>query len=34
MVSARQVKNVTNFVINVNILEFSYYIWNPYDNCI
>ena len=23
-----------NFVKNVNILEFDYYIWNPYEKCI
>ena len=23
-----------NFVKNVNILEFGYYIWNPYEKCI
>ena len=32
--SRRQYQNVTNFVKNVNILEFGYYIWNPYDKCI
>ena len=32
--SRRQYKNVTNFVKNVNILEFDYYIWNPYEKCI
>ena len=32
--SRRQDKNVTNFVKNVNILEFGYYIWNPYEKCI
>ena len=32
--SRRQDKNVTNFVNNVNILEFGYYIWNPYEKCI
>ena len=30
--SRRQDKNVTNLVKNVNILEFGYYIWNPYEN--
>ena len=30
----RQDINVTNFVKNVNILEFGYYIWNPYEKCI
>ena len=24
-------QNVTNLVKNVNILEFGYYIWNPYE---
>ena len=33
-VNRRQDQNVTNFVKNVNILEFDYYIWNPYDKCI
>ena len=33
-VSRRQDQNVTNFVTNVNILEFCYYIWNPYEKCI
>ena len=33
-VSRRQVQNVTNFVKNVNILEFGYYIWNHYEKCI
>ena len=32
--SRRQDKNVTNFVKNVNILEFGYYIWNPYEKYI
>ena len=32
--SRRQDKNVTNFVKNVNIQEFGYYIWNPYEKCI
>ena len=32
--SRRQDKNVTHFVKNVNILEFGYYIWNPYEKCI
>ena len=27
-------QNVTNFVKNVNILEFGYYILNPYEKCI
>ena len=31
--SRRQDQNVTNFVKNVNILEFGYYIWNPYEKC-
>ena len=30
----RQVKNVTNLVKNVNILEFGYNIWNPYEKYI
>ena len=30
--SRRQDKNVTNFVKNVNILEFGY--MNPYEKCI
>ena len=30
----RQDKNVTNLVKYVNILEFGYYIWNPYEKCI
>ena len=30
----RQDQNVTNVVKNVNILEFGYYIWNPYEKCI
>ena len=33
-VSRRQDQNVTNFVKNVTILEFGYYIWNPYKKCI
>ena len=33
-VSRRQDQNVTNFVKNVNILEFGFYIWNPYEKCI
>ena len=33
-VSRRQDQNVTNFVTNINILEFGYYIWNPYEKCI
>ena len=33
-VSRRQDQNVTNCVKNVNILEFGYYIWNPYTKCI
>ena len=33
-VSRRQDQNVTNVVKNMNILEFGYYIWNPYDKCI
>ena len=32
--SRRQDKLVTNFVKNVNILEYGYYIWNPYEKCI
>ena len=32
--SRRQDQNVTNLVKNVNILEFGYYIWNPYEKCI
>ena len=32
--SRRQDKIATNFVKNVNILEFGYYIWNPYEKCI
>ena len=31
-VSRRQHQNLTHFVKNVNILEFGYYIWNPYEN--
>ena len=31
--SRRQDKNVTNFVKNVNILEFGYCNWNPYEKC-
>ena len=30
----QQVKNLPHFVKNVNILEFGYYIWNPYEKCI
>ena len=30
----RQVKQITNFVKDVNILEFGYYIWYPYEKCI
>ena len=30
-VSRRQHQNVTNFVKNVNIREFGYYIWNNYE---
>ena len=30
----RQVKNVTNFVKNVNILEFHDHNWNHHKNCI
>ena len=33
-VSRRQDQNVKNFVKNVNILEFGYYIWNPYEKSI
>ena len=33
-VSRRQHQNVTNFVKNVNILEFGSYIWNHYEKCI
>ena len=29
-----QDQNLTNFVKNVNILEFGYYISNPYEKCI
>ena len=32
--SRRQDKNVKNVVTNVNILEFGYFIWNPYEKCI
>ena len=32
--SRRQYQNVTNFVKNVNILEFGHYIWNPYEKYI
>ena len=32
--SRRQDKTETNSVKNVNILEFGYYIWNPYEKCI
>ena len=32
--SRRQDKNVTHFVKNFNILEFGYYIWNPYEKYI
>ena len=30
----RQVKNVTNFVKNVDILEFHDHIWNDREKCI
>ena len=33
-VSRRQYQNVTHFVKNVNIVEFGYFIWNPYEKCI
>ena len=33
-VSRRQDQNVTNVVKNDNILEFGYYIWNPYEKYI
>ena len=33
-VSKRQDQNVTRVVRNFNILEFGYYIWNPYEKCI
>ena len=33
-VSRRQDQNLTNFVQNVNILGFGYYIWNPYEKLI
>ena len=33
-VSRRQDQNVKKIVKNVNILEFGYYIWNPYEKCI
>ena len=33
-VSRRHDQNVTNCVKNVNILEFDFYIWNPYEKCI
>ena len=29
-----QVKNVTHFVKNVNIVEFHYHIWNHHEKCI
>ena len=32
--SRRQDQNLTNFVKNVNILEYGYYICNPYEKCI
>ena len=32
--SRRQDQNVTNLVKNVNVLEFGYYIWNPYEKWI
>ena len=33
-VSRRQDQNITNLVKNDNILEFGYYIQNPYEKCI
>ena len=33
-VSRRQDQYVTNFEKNVNILEFGYCIWNPFEKCI
>ena len=33
-VGRRQDPNVTHFVKNVNILEFGYYTWNPYEKYI
>ena len=30
----RQVKNETNFVKNINIVEFHYHIWNHNEKCI
>ena len=33
-VSRRQDQNVNNLVKKFNILEFGYYIWNPYEKCI
>ena len=33
-VGRRHDQNVTNFVKNVNFLEFGYYIWNPFEKCI
>ena len=33
-VSRRQDPNETHFEKYVNILEFGYYIWNPYEKCI
>ena len=32
--SRRKDQNVKKIVKNVNILEFGYYIWNPYVKCI
>ena len=32
--SRRQYQNLKKIVKNVNILEFGYYIWNPYEKCI
>ena len=30
----RQVKNVSNLVKNVKIMEFHYHIWNHHEKCI
>ena len=30
----RQVKNITNLVKNVKIVEFHYHIWNHHEKCI
>ena len=32
--SRQQYQNLTRLVKYVNILEFGYYIWNPYEWCI